>query len=117
MAPLRPDGMWWARWYYAEEFRWIFIEVDAGGYVSRQVEFGSVDGETVTAAALVEVLEARDSGGLTAVQAYERRYGIVAEGNADEWEFGPNPPEEITFAEFEKFWVAARTARNGMARG
>ncbi|MEV0332789.1 hypothetical protein [Nocardia sp. NPDC050717] len=89
----------------------MLVEIDDDGFVSRQVEFGSMDGEPVTAAALVEVLDARDEGDVVAVQAYERKYGVVAEGDTGQWGHSPITLEEITSVEFEKFWAAARVAR------
>ncbi|MGS2809803.1 hypothetical protein [Nocardia sp. MW-W600-9] len=64
----------------------------------------------MTAAALDEVLRARDQGGISAVQEYERRYGVLGEGTADDWDLADGSPEEIRPEKFERVWSAARRA-------
>ena len=114
MAVRRPgkphtDRMRWIREYDADECVWNFIEVDDEGWVGRQVGLRGADRVPVTAAALNEVLNARDRGGIAAVQAYERRYGVVAEGNADDRDGAEGPVTEITARDFETVWAAARS--------
>src|ERR1044072_8515222 len=54
-------------------------EVSEDGWVKRSVEWVGPERRVQAAAALDEVLGARDTGGIAAVQAYEMRYGIVPE--------------------------------------
>jgi hypothetical protein len=53
------------------------------------------------------VLHARDTDGLSAVQAYEARYGMVPEKPIHDWSF---PHEDIGEHEFEQIWSQARSA-------
>jgi hypothetical protein len=61
----------------------------------------------VTAAALTEVLALRDHADPTAMSAYERRYGVLAEGSLDGWQDAEDAAE-ITAETFELIWITAR---------
>jgi hypothetical protein len=83
----------------------VWDEIGPDGWVSRHVEAGS-NGRYLAAAALSEVLAAREAGGATAVAAYERIYGIVPEAG-----FPPEAKPALTSIgsrEFLERWLAAR---------
>jgi hypothetical protein len=71
----------YVRWYRAEDDLWNYDELDPDRRSLRHVEQRGIDGDFVTAAGLAELLSARDSSGLAAVQDYERRYGVVPEAS------------------------------------
>ncbi|MFJ8958814.1 hypothetical protein ACIRG5_05445 [Lentzea sp. NPDC102401] len=55
------------------------------------------------------MLHARDTGGLEAVIAYEKGFGVLAEGAASGEEVRAWPGvEEISAGEFERVWTTAR---------
>lgn len=58
---------------------------------------------------LNEVLHARDHEGIKAVQDYESRYGVIAEGDLDGWR-DVDQVVEISATEFEQAWTPARRA-------
>ncbi|MCO1597187.1 hypothetical protein M8C17_18695 [Micromonospora sp. RHAY321] len=103
----------YVRWYWPEEDRWNYDELDTDRWSLRHVELRG-DGEVLAAASLAEALAARDSGGGGAVVTYERRFGVVPEA--------PFPPpdgdiepvlETLSAGEFEQLW---RHARNQLER-
>jgi hypothetical protein len=61
----------------------------------------------VTAASLAEVIEIRDCGDLAAMAAYERQYGVLAEGALRGWQESDGAAE-MTRQQFESTWAAAR---------
>ncbi|MEU4626525.1 hypothetical protein AB0G04_41910 [Actinoplanes sp. NPDC023801] len=102
------------RWYYAEEDVWCYDELDEQRWSVRHVEQREHDGMFFAAASLAEAMHARDTGGVDAVAAYERAYGVSPErpfddftpDDAVEYRFGP-----IAAHDFERIWLRARQAR------
>jgi len=93
----------WMRCHWDEEDIWFYFEVDADGWVIRQVELEGPELTPIAAASLAEWQQARDAGRL---RAYDSRFGITAELPVSEWE--GHDPEELTSEEFEAAWGAAR---------
>ncbi|MGX1313174.1 hypothetical protein RKD24_003293 [Streptomyces calvus] len=93
----------WMRCYWDEEDTWFYFEVDAEGWVIRQVELEGPELTPIAAASLAEWQRARDAGRL---DEYDSRFGITAELPISEWE--GHDPEQLTFEEFEEVWGAAR---------
>ncbi|MEU2719987.1 hypothetical protein [Streptomyces smyrnaeus] len=91
------------RCYWDEEDTWFYFEVDAEGWVTRQVELEGPELIPVAAASLAEWHRARDAGHL---DEYDSRFGITAELPVSEWE--GHDPEQLTFEEFEEAWACAR---------
>ncbi|MGW5190136.1 hypothetical protein ACWEOO_12830 [Kribbella sp. NPDC004138] len=99
----------WIRSYCAEESVTFLWEVGDDGWISRSVEFVGPDRRVQAAAALDEVMRARDMGGIPAVQAYESQYGVVPEKPIDDWD-SDFPHVEISQSDFERAWTEARRA-------
>lgn len=97
----------WVRSYWDEEDTTYVWEVGEDGWVTRSIELVGPGLRPQTAATLDEVMRERDTGGIQAVQAYERRYGVLVEKPIDDWDF---PHEDIAEEEFERVWVEARRA-------
>jgi hypothetical protein len=93
----------WMRCYWDEEDTWFYFEVDAEGWVIRQVELEGPELIPIAAASLAEWQRARDAGHLG---DYDSRFGITAELPVSEWE--GHDPEQLTFEEFEEVWGSAR---------
>lgn len=91
------------RCYWGEEDVWFSFEVDAEGWVTRQVELQGAGLTPIAAASLDEWQQAHDAGRLA---EYDSKFGITAELPISEWE--DHDPEQLTFGEFEKVWAAAR---------
>ena len=95
------------RSYWDEEDVTFFWEVGDDGWITRSVELVGPERRPQAAAALDEVLRARDKGGIHAVRAYETRYGIVPEKPIDDWD--PDfPHEDISQSDFERAWAESR---------
>ncbi|MEU4155159.1 hypothetical protein [Actinoplanes sp. NPDC026670] len=80
-------------------------EIGPDGWANRHIEAGS-NGQYLAAAALSEVIAARDKGGADSVSAYERIYGV-----APETAFPPEAEPSLTSIggrEFVQRWIAAR---------
>ncbi|MDX2389271.1 hypothetical protein NJL88_04050 [Streptomyces sp. DK15] len=93
----------WMRCHWDEEDVWFYIEVDAEGWVTRQVELEGPRLTPIAAASLTEWQQARDTGCL---DGYDSRFGITAELPVSEWE--GHDAEELTSDEFEEVWGSAR---------
>ncbi|WP_370531715.1 hypothetical protein [Streptomyces venezuelae] len=99
------------RCYWDEEDTWFYFEVDADGWVIRQVELEGPELIPIAAASLDEWQRARDGGRL---DEYDSRFGVTAELPVSEWE--GHDPEPLASEEFEEVWRAARcriAARTG----
>ncbi|QMU75719.1 hypothetical protein GXW83_08175 [Streptacidiphilus sp. PB12-B1b] len=97
----------WIRTYDGESATWSYFELDDEQWASRQVDLQGPKRTPVTAAALGEVLQCRDHGDAAAMAAYERQYGVLAEGDLTGWEDADGSaevPEDV----FERIWAAAR---------
>jgi len=95
----------WVRSHWDEEDVTFLWEVRDDGWIGRSVELAGPELRPQAAAALDEVVRARDTGGVRAVQAYEARYGVAPEKPIDEWNF---PHLEITQADFDRAWAESR---------
>jgi hypothetical protein len=97
----------WIRTYDGESATWSYFELDDEQWASRQVDLQGPERTPVTAAALGEVQQCRDHGDATSMSAYERQYGVLAEGALTGWE-DADGAAEITEDTFERIWSAAR---------
>ncbi|WP_433857296.1 hypothetical protein [Streptomyces kronopolitis] len=79
------------RCYWDEEDTRFYFEVDAEGWVTRQVELEGPEMTPIAAASLVE---------------YDSRFGITAELPISEW--ARHGPEQLTAEDFEAVWGPAR---------
>ncbi|MDX3098328.1 hypothetical protein PV417_28020 [Streptomyces sp. ME19-03-3] len=95
------------RVYDGESDVWSYFELDGEEWALRHVDLQGLQCEPVTAASLAEVIEIRDRGDLAAMAAYERQYGVLAEGALRGWQEADGAAE-ITRQEFESTWAAAR---------
>jgi hypothetical protein len=86
---------------------WIRASDDESDRALRQVDLQGPQRRLVTAASLAEVVEVRDHDNLAAMAAYERKYGVLAEGSLHGWH-DAGGAAEITQHEFESTWAAAR---------
>lgn len=91
------------RCHWDEEDIWFSFEVDAEGWVTRQIELQGPELTPVAAASLAEWRQAQDAGRL---DEYDARFGITAEQPVSEWE--GHDPEPLTSDEFEEAWASAR---------
>ncbi|MDX5562841.1 hypothetical protein PYK79_03875 [Streptomyces sp. ID05-04B] len=91
------------RCYWDEEDVWFYCEVDAEGWVTRQIELEGPELIPIAAASLDEWQRAQAAGCLA---EYDNRFGITAELPVAEWE--GHDPEQLTFEEFEAVWETGR---------
>jgi hypothetical protein len=91
------------RCYWDEEDIWFYVEADADGEVTRQIELQGPEATPLAAASLDEWRRACDRG---LMADYERTYGFTSELPVSEWE--GHDPQPLTADEFEKVWAAAR---------
>ncbi|AWK09874.1 hypothetical protein SSP531S_53010 [Streptomyces spongiicola] len=97
----------WIRTYDDESENRSYFELDDEEWALRHIDLQGLPRQPVTAASLAEVIEIRDRGDLAAMAAYERRYGVLAEGAVRGWR-ETDGAAEITRQEFESTWAAAR---------
>ncbi|MGQ4405245.1 hypothetical protein ACN6K4_007515 [Streptomyces hayashii] len=91
------------RCYWDEEVIWFYFEVDADGWVSRQIELQGSELTPIAAASLDEWQRTRQAGGLN---EYERKFGVTAGLPVSQWE--GYEADQLTSQEFEEVWDAAR---------
>jgi hypothetical protein len=113
-AARKNDGVpTYVRWYWPDDDIWNYDELDDERWSLRHIEVRGRDGLIIAAASLADVLAARDSGGIAAVQKYESRYGMSPEApfpeQPDEY-----PIEPIAQAVFDDLW---RCGRQGLGDG
>ncbi|WP_432167978.1 hypothetical protein [Streptomyces sp. bgisy031] len=101
----------WFRSYWAEEDTWFYFEVDADGWVARQVELQGPLDKPLAAASLAEWQAAQQAGTLA---HYEAMFGATAEAPVQEWD--GHKPHDLTLDEFETVWLTARAACRAGAR-
>ncbi|WP_428936549.1 hypothetical protein [Streptomyces sp. ACT015] len=99
--------MLWICAYDGESDVWSYFELDDEEWALRHVDVQGLQRRPVTAASLAEVVEIRDGGDLSAMAAYERQFGVLAEGTLHGWQEADGAAE-ITRQEFESTWAAAR---------
>ncbi|WP_406495753.1 hypothetical protein OG936_17325 [Streptomyces sp. NBC_00846] len=95
--------MQWFRCYWDEEDTWFYFEVDAEGWVTRQIELQGPALTPLAAASLDEWQRARDADRLA---DYEAKFGVTAELPVSQWE--GHDPEWLTSAQFEEVWDGTR---------
>ncbi|MET7474657.1 hypothetical protein ABZT17_09915 [Streptomyces sp. NPDC005648] len=101
----------WFRSYGAEEDIWFYVEADADGWVTRQVELQGPFEKPIAAASLVEWEAARRAG---TVADHETTFGATAEVCVRERD--AHDPQDLTGGEFETVWRTARAACRARAR-
>ncbi|CAM5693452.1 hypothetical protein ACWGKK_14590 [Streptomyces chartreusis] len=101
----------WFRSYWAEEDTWFYVEADADGWVTRQVELQGALEKPVAAASSTEWEAAQRAGTLA---DYEATFGATAEVPIHEWD--PHAPLDLTAGEFETVWLTARATCQARAR-
>ncbi|MFI8280753.1 hypothetical protein ACIGBH_38870 [Streptomyces sp. NPDC085929] len=95
----------WFRSYWTEEDTWFYFEIDADGWVTRQVELQGPHEKPIAAASLAEWQDAQQAGTLA---DYESMFGATAEVPLQEWD--GHEPHDLTLEEFEAIWLTARAA-------
>ncbi|MFH9611840.1 hypothetical protein [Streptomyces sp. NPDC017448] len=95
--------MRWVRCLWDEEGISFSFELDADGYVIRQVELQEPGGEALAAASLTEWQEAHKGDRSS---EYESVYGVTAELPITAWE--GHVPQWLSADEFERVWSTAR---------
>ncbi|WP_305885403.1 hypothetical protein [Streptomyces sp. C10-9-1] len=91
------------RCYWDEEDTWFYFEVDAEGWVIRQIE---LEGPELTPIAAASLAEWQQASGTDRLDEFVNRFGITAELSVSEWE--GHDPEQMTSDEFKQVWDAAR---------
>ena len=98
--------MRWLRHYRDEEDVTQFFEIDDEGWVVRQVELRGARQVPTVAGTRAELPDANRDG-LAAVQAYEAKYGVLAEQPMSKWD-ADFRHADIEQAELEAIWKMAR---------
>ena len=104
MDRLKPPVRWLKAYWHDDDISY-FVEADEDGWVLRQVELRGSDETPRVATALAEWPDAMRDG-LAAVQAYEAKYGALAEKPISDW--NDFPGVAIARDEFETVWRRAR---------
>lgn len=98
----------WLRAYWDEEDITYYFEADEDGWVLRQVALSGSEHTPTVAASLAEWPDA-DREGIAVVQAYEARYGSLADHPLPLVDHLSSPPHvAIDLAEFDVVWQRAR---------
>ncbi|MFR9795408.1 hypothetical protein ACL02U_05785 [Streptomyces sp. MS06] len=97
----------WIQAHSAQDDIWSYFELDDDGWAQRQVDLEGAARLPVTAASLKEVLGLRDHADLVTLSAYERRYGVLAEGCLNGWQESDGVAV-ITRDKFERIWLEGR---------
>jgi hypothetical protein len=101
----------WFRCYWAEEDTWFYVEADADGWVTRQVELQGPLEKPIAAASLAEEEAAQRAGTLA---DYEATFGATAQVPVHEWD--AHDPQDLPATAFETVWRTARAACQARAR-
>lgn len=96
----------WMQCFWDEEAIWFYFEVDAGGWVTRQVELQDSELTLIAAASLDEWQRAQQAGSLAEYDT-KGRSGLPL-GSRSRSGRGTNPTR--TAQEFEAVWDAPRRA-------
>lgn len=99
----------WIRAYDGENDRWSFFELDDDEWPLRPVDFQGPRRHPVTAASMAEIADLHARGDFAAMRAYERRYGVLVEGDMRGWQ-EEEEATRIGLSAFEEAWAAAREA-------
>ncbi|RRR87009.1 hypothetical protein [Streptomyces sp. RP5T] len=101
----------WFRSYWPEEDTWFYLEADADGWVTRQVELQGPLQRPVAAAALAESEAAQQAGTLA---DYEATFGATAQVPVQEWD--AHEAQDLAAMDFETVWSTARAVCRARAR-
>ena len=97
----------WFRAYDSDTDTWSYFELDDEEWALRQVDLRGPRRQPVTAASLAEIFAIHGRGDFAAMTTYDQRYGVLTEGCLRGWQ-EEESAAEITLAEFESVWAAAR---------
>lgn len=101
----------WVRWYWDQEDLWFWLEVDAEGWVTRQVELQGPQQTPIAAPSLTEWFHELEAG---RIQQYQATYGTLVEQPFSDYELAKC--DVVTGEEFEQVWTRARRTVEGSDR-